>query len=263
MTALGLVVSNASVVADEAPILCDVSVRIDPGSFLSVIGPNGAGKSTLVRCVAGLERPTRGSVTLDGDDLSDGSRRALARRISYVPQADARVLPFTVRAFVEMGRYPHLGSWASLGADDVQAVNQALDSTDALHLEDRSMGSLSGGERQRVFIAAALAQGGEYLLLDEPTTFLDYRHQMEIVELLERLHREEGLAVVTATHDLNSTVAVSDRVLALREGRAVFQGPAHEVLSEDLLQSIYGNRFNLISGGGRELPLVVPARNGA
>jgi len=262
VTTPALEVSGLWVMADEAPILRDVSVTVGQGQFLSVIGPNGAGKSTLIRSLAGLETPNRGEVKLDGTPFAQISKRALARRISYVPQADARVLPFSVRAFVEMGRFPHLGSWASFGADDVDAVDLALARTDTLHLAGRFMQSLSGGERQRVFIAAALAQGGSYLLLDEPTTFLDYRHQMGILELLERLHKTEGLTIVTATHDLNGTVAVSDSVLALREGQVAYHGAAAEVYSRERLEGIYSNRFDLISTAGRDVPLVVPARNG-
>ena len=250
------------VVADDTPILREVSVAVNQGQFLSVIGPNGAGKSTLIRSLAGLETPSRGQVMLDGTPFAEISKRALARDISYVPQSDARVLPFSVRAFVEMGRYPHLGSWASLGTDDLEAVDLALDRTDTLHLAERSMQSLSGGERQRVFIAAALAQGGSYLLLDEPTTFLDYRHQMGILELLERLHNVEGLTIVTATHDLNGTVAVSDSVLALCDGEVVFHGASEQVYSGEQLEAIYSNRFELIPTAGRKVPLVVPARNG-
>jgi len=263
VTPPALDVRNLWVEVDGTTILQDISVAIGQGEFLSVIGPNGAGKLTLIRCLAGLGAPSRGEIRLGGRRLGDCSRRAVARTIAYVPQADARVLPFTVRAFVEMGRYPHLGSWASLGQADEQAVVLALERTDTSHLADRAMQSLSGGERQRAFIAAALAQGGSFLLLDEPTTFLDYRHQMDILELLEGLHGEEGLTVVTATHDLNSTVALSDTVLALGDGRVVFHGPSDEVYSAARLESIYHNRFELVAAGGRRVPLVVPARNGS
>jgi iron complex transport system ATP-binding protein len=248
---------------DGTALLSEVSLSISGGEFVSVIGPNGAGKSTLIRCLAGLLPPSRGTIRLGGRTLAELSRRVLARTIAYVPQADARVLPFSVRAFVEMGRYPHLGSWAALRSQDERAVELALERTDTAHLKDRSMESLSGGERQRAFIAAALAQGGGILLLDEPTTFLDYRHQMEILELLEDLHRNEGLTLVTATHDLNSTVAVSDTVLALRDGRVVFHGPSAGVFSAERLASIYDNRFDLVATGDRRAPLVVPTRNGS
>ena len=254
---------GVSVEIDGSRILHEVSVTVEPGQFLSLIGPNGAGKSTLIRCLAGLIPPCTGEILLDGRPLGALSRRAVARSISYVPQADARSLPFPVRTFVEMGRYPHLGPWASPGAADMRAVEAALEQTDTAHLAARSMESLSGGERQRVLIAGALAQGGPILLLDEPTTFLDYRHQMWVVELLERLHRDQGLTVVTATHDLNWTLTVSDAVLALRDGAVAFTGATAGLFAPGRLEAIYGTRFDLITTGGRSLPLVVPARNGS
>lgn len=262
MTTPEIDVRGVSVHLDGVLILSEVEMAVERGAFLSVIGPNGAGKSTLIRCLAGLVAATNGDILLGGQSLTSYSKRALARMVSYVPQADARELPFTVRAFVEMGRYPHLGSWASLGSTDLEAVESALERTDTVQLANRPVGSLSGGERQRVLIAAALAQGGSVLLLDEPTTFLDYRHQMAILELLEGLHANEGLTIVTATHDLNSTVAVSDSVLALREGRVLYHGPSVDVFSEDRLRAIYSNRFELVAAGDRRLPLVLPARNG-
>jgi iron complex transport system ATP-binding protein len=140
-------------------------------------------------------------------------------------------------------------------------VAVALDRTDTGHLARRSMTSLSGGERQRVMIAAALAQGGDILLLDEPTTFLDYRHQIGVLELLEALNSGQGLTVVTVTHDLNWTVAASHSVLALREGRAIFHGAAVDVFDEARLEAIYATRFELVAAARRETPLVLPARS--
>jgi iron complex transport system ATP-binding protein len=169
---------------------------------------------------------------------------------------------FEVATFVEMGRYPHVGPWAALRAADFEAVREALARTDTSHLAERSMSSLSGGERQRVLIAAALAQGGSILLLDEPTTFLDYRHQVQVVDLLERLHRDQGMTIVAATHDLNRMVAVADEVLALRDGGVVFHGSAEAAFDASTLESIYGTRFELVATAHEPLPLVVPARNG-
>jgi iron complex transport system ATP-binding protein len=257
-----LEVRRLTVELDGSPVLCGVELTVEPGAFLSVIGPNGAGKSTLIRSLAGLVSTASGEILVQGTSLAGYSRRALARVVSYVPQADARELPFLVRSFVEMGRYPHLGSWATLGPRDHEAVEVALERTDTAHLAGRSMASLSGGERQRVLIAAALAQGGRILLLDEPTTFLDYRHQTGILRLLESLNADQGLTVVTVTHDLNWTVAVSHSVLALREGRVLFHGPSAEVFREDRLEAIYDNRFELIESGARSIPLVLPARHG-
>jgi iron complex transport system ATP-binding protein len=244
------------------PILEDVSITVAPGRFVAIIGANGAGKSTLIRCLDGLIEPATGSIRIRGRPLQRYSRRALARAVSYVPQSDVASTQFEVATFIEMGRYPHVGPWSALGSHDFEAVRQAMQHTETVHLADRTMSSLSGGERQRVLIAAALAQGGSILLLDEPTTFLDYRHQVQVVDLLDRLHREQGLTIVAATHDLNRMVVAADEVLALTAGRAAFHGPAGDVFDTDTLEAIYATRFDLVPTPHQPLPLVVPARNG-
>jgi iron complex transport system ATP-binding protein len=256
-------VEDLSVTLGEAEILRDVSLTVGEGEFLSIIGPNGAGKSTLLRCLDGILEPSRGKVQIDGRDISDFGRRELARTVSYVGQPDAGPLDYTVRSFVEMGRYPHVSAWAILSGADAAAVNDAMGLTEVETFADRPMSSLSGGERQRASIAAALAQGGSILLLDEPTSFLDYRHQVQILDLLERLHRDKGLTVVAVSHDLNSTVASSDSVLALKDGRVAATGTPAELLDADTLAEIYDADFRLVAGGHRGLPLVLPARNGS
>jgi len=262
MASPSLEIEGLSVRIDGTTILDNVSLTVGAGELLSVIGPNGAGKSTLIRCLDGLVAPDRGIIRVAGRPLASYTRRELARIVSYVPQTGAPAFQFSVGTFVEMGRYPHLGSWAALGVEDIVAVRSALGMTETDHLVDRSMASLSGGERQRVFVAAALAQGGSVLLLDEPTTYLDYRHQVQIVELLERLHRDQGMTIIAATHDLNRTVPVSDTVLALREGRVVLHGPAEQVFDCESLAAIYDTEFRLIPAGAGSPPLVVPAVNG-
>jgi iron complex transport system ATP-binding protein len=240
-----------------------VDFTVRGGELLAVVGPNGAGKSTLLRSVDGLQPPHAGSILIDGRPLAAFRRRDLARVMSFVPQVDVPADGYTVRAFVEMGRYPHLPAWAALGAEDREAVDAALALTETGHLAERSIHALSGGERQRVCIAAALAQGGTILLLDEPTSFLDYRHQVQVLDLLGRLHAEQGYTVLAVTHDLNGLVADADAVLALVDGRVVFSGPPGRVFDPGILSAIFGNDFVLVPGGRRGLPLVVPVRNGS
>ena len=256
-------VEDLSVRFGEAEILNEVSLTVGRGEFLTVIGPNGAGKSTLLRCLDGILVPSDGRVLLDGRPISEYGHRELARAVSYVPQPDAGPLDYSVRSFVEMGRYPHISAWAALTEADAVAVNDAMELTEVADFADRSMASLSGGERQRASIAAALAQGGSILLLDEPTSFLDYRHQVQVLDLLDRLHRENGLTVVAVTHDLNSTVASADEVIALKDGGVAFKGRPSELLQVEILSDIYGADFRLIAGGHRGLPMVLPARNGS
>ena len=263
MTAASIVTENLGVVLGEVEILHEVSMTVGRGEFLSVIGPNGAGKSTLLRCLDGILEPSAGRVLIDGRPIADFSRRELARTVSYVPQPDAGPLDYSVRSFVEMGRFPHISAWAALTEADVAAVAGAMELTEVAGLADRTMSSLSGGERQRALIAAALAQGGSILLLDEPTSFLDYRHQVQILDLLDRLNGDQGLTVVAVTHDLNSTVASSDEVLALKDGRVAARGKPADLLDSEVLAGIYETDFRLTAGGHRGLPLVLPARNGS
>ena len=262
MTAARIAAEGLSVSLGEAEILYEVSLAVGKGEFLTVIGPNGAGKSTLLRCLDGILTPSSGRILIDGRGIEEYGRRELARTVSYVPQPDAGPMDYLVRSFVEMGRYPHINAWAALTEGDAAAVDEAMELTSVTELAERSMMFLSGGERQRASSAAALAQGGSILLLDEPTSFLDYRHQVQILDLLDRLHHENGLTIIAVTHDLNSTVASSDAVIALKQGRVAATGSPSELLHIDTLAAIYDADFRLIAGGHRGLPLVLPARNG-
>jgi len=256
-------VERLRVKLDEVAVLDGVDLTVDSGRMLAIIGPNGAGKSTLLRSIDGLLPTSGGSIRIDGKPLASYRSRELAKVISFVPQTDVPADGFTVRAFVEMGRYPHLATWSALTRDDRLAVDEALDLTETGHLEDRSMKALSGGERQRVCIAAALAQGGTILLLDEPTSFLDYRHQVQVLDLLGRLNSEEGYTVVAVTHDLNGLVADADSALGLVEGGVAFSGPPGDLFEAEILAKIFGNEFVLLSGGRHGLPVVIPSRNGS
>lgn len=263
MNAPAILVEGLCVRFGSAEILREIDFRVESGGFLAVVGPNGAGKSTLLRCLDGIVEPSGGRVEICGRALHGYNRRDLARTISYVPQPDGGSLDFTVRAFVEMGRFPYLGAWAALTETDQAAVSEAMDLTEVTGFAERTMASLSGGERQRASIAAAIAQGGSILLLDEPTSFLDYRHQGQILDLLDRLHQEKGLTVVAVTHDLNSAVASADTVLALKGGRVERVGPPADLLDERVLAEIFDAEFRLVEGGRRGLPFVLPARNGS
>ncbi len=181
--------------------------------------------------------------------------------MSYVPQADGRTLPFTVQEFVMMGRYPYLSPFSSVTRDDEEAVRQALVLTGTDEFAERTLATLSGGERQKVFIAAALAQGARILLLDEPTTFLDYRHQCEIQGILRRVNRERRSTIVAVTHDINIAVLWSERVLALKGGGVAYWGSAEGIMSNAILEDLYGMRFRFsehpITGRAFVVPEVV------
>jgi iron complex transport system ATP-binding protein len=224
-------------------ILKDISFTVTEGEYLSIVGPNGAGKTTLLKCIDRIQKGGCGNIRIAGRPLEEYSQKELARKVSYVPQADGRLSPFTVYEFVMMGRYPHLSPFSSPGKEDRDAVHDALAMTGTLAFEDRLLGTLSGGERQKVFIAGAFAQGATVLLLDEPTTFLDPKHEADVHRLLARVNRERGMTIVSVTHDINSAVVTSRRVVALKDGAVAFCGRAEEFMNNNILQYIYERSF--------------------
>lgn len=239
-------------------ILDRVSLGVRSGESLAIVGPNGAGKTTLVKCLDGILTGGSGQIFLAGQPLASYSRKALAREISYVPQADAAPAPFTVEQFVLMGRYPYLSPFSPIRGDDRRAVRQAMDETGTAEFADRLLETLSGGERQKVFIAAALAQGAPVMLLDEPTAFLDYHHQEEIRQVLARARADARRTIVSVTHDVNRAALESDRIVALRNGRVVFDGLPDEIMRHDVLERVYGTPFVLVAHPETGLPMIVP-----
>ncbi len=228
-----------------------LDLEVAAGECVALVGPNGAGKTTLLRCLAGLRTPSAGELTHRGRNFDELSRRELARRIAYVPQVRPASVPLTVREAVELGRYPHLSRFQlASSAADHRAVDQALAAAGIEAFAERPLDELSGGERQMAWIAAALAQAAEVLILDEPTTHLDPRHQRDVAGLLHRLHREEGATILFATHDLDLAGLLGDRVLALRAGRIAALGLPREVLAADSLAALFDAPF-LSDGQGR------------
>lgn len=224
----------------QAFALAGVSIEVPRGAFVGLLGPNGSGKTTLLKLLAGTMAPHAGAVTLDGQPLGALSRRALARRIAVVPQETHPTFDFTVMEMVLMGRHPHLGALTIEGPADVAIAEEALAATGTAHLSERNYMTLSGGEKQRVVIASALAQTPDVLLLDEPTASLDLGYQMEIAALLRRLGRERQVTQVIATHDLNLAASLCDRLVLLRGGHVLAQGPTAEVLTVAHVQALYG-----------------------
>jgi len=242
-----------------AEILRKVSFSVEEGEYLAIVGPNGAGKTTLVKCLDRIYTGGTGEIEVFGRPLASYRQKELARRISYVPQAEGDVGPFTVEQFVLMGRYPHLSPFATVRREDRRLVREMLETTAIAQFADRRLSTLSGGERQKVYIAAALAQGADVLLLDEPTTFLDYHHQAAVRDLLSALNKQSGVTVVTVTHDLNHAVLEADRIVALREGAVVFSGPPAEIMDEQVLARIYETPFVLVDHPQSDVPVIVPS----
>ena len=219
--------------------LSDVTLAVGRGEMLAIAGPNGSGKSTLLGLLSGVRRPAAGAVRLAGRDLAAYGRREVARLVAVVPQETAVAFPYTVAEIVLMGRAPHLRGLGLEGARDLAVAERAMARTGVLAFADRLLAELSGGERQRVIVARALAQEPTLLLLDEPTTFLDLRHAMEILELIAGLNEREGLTVVAVLHDLTIAASYFRRVAFLRAGCLVAEGPPQSVITEATVRAVF------------------------
>lgn len=240
------------------PILRDISLELYSGQRLALVGPNGAGKTTLLKCLHRIIDGWSGSVRLHQKDLGSYRQRDLARWMAYVPQCGMQESPFVVKDFVAMGRYAYQGLSGRLRAKDRRAVHDALDLTETQVLQNRRLPTLSGGERQRVLLAAALAQETRLLLLDEPTAFLDPRHETAFWRVLAKVHRERNLTLITVTHDLNRAVLMHDQVLALKKGQVFYAGAAQDFMQEHLLVQVYDSPFLLTAHPHAEIPVVLP-----
>jgi iron complex transport system ATP-binding protein len=222
-----------------APVASGLTFDVPAGTLWVVLGPNGAGKSTLLRTILGWLPPVAGEVLLFGQPASIWERRTLARRVAWVPQTFEGDAGFTGLELVLMGRAPHLGAWGLPSDRDVQVARAALEELEIAHLAGRRTRELSGGERRLLLLARALAQGPELLLLDEPTAFLDLRHQVQVLQRV-RARVDAGLAAVAVLHDANLAASVADQVLLLRDGGVLGQGPTRQWLSAERLASLYG-----------------------
>lgn len=223
-------------------VLTGLAAEVRSGEAVGLVGPNGSGKSTLLRALARLLTADQGVVLLDGADIHRLPTAQVARRLAMLPQGPVPPGSITVRELVEHGRFPHRGMFARTTAADRQAVREALELTGLTGFADRYVDRLSGGERQRAWIALTIAQQTPVLLLDEPTTFLDIGHQLEVLDLVHRLRQERNLTVVLVLHDLNQAARYSDRIVVLRSGAVVADGPPSQVVTAELLSTHFGVR---------------------
>ncbi|MFB6651594.1 ABC transporter ATP-binding protein [Streptomyces microflavus] len=238
-------------------VIDDLDVSIPPGVVTTIIGPNGCGKSTLLRTLTRLLKPARGTVVLDGEDIGRLRTRDVAKKLGLLPQAPVAPEGLTVGDLVARGRHPHQSWLRQWSSDDAGVVERALAMTGVADLADRPVDSLSGGQRQRVWISMTLAQGTDLLLLDEPTTYLDLAHAIDVLDLVDDLH-ESGCTVVMVLHDLNLATRYSDNLIVMRAGSILAQGHPRDVITAELLYEAFGLQAKVIDDPVGDRPLIVP-----
>ncbi|QNK88005.1 ABC transporter ATP-binding protein [Sporosarcina sp. resist] len=235
-----------------------IDLHIKEGEIVSLIGPNGSGKSTLLRLVSRLITPKSGEVILDGQMIGSMKSLDVAKKLAMLPQMQDHQLDLTVGELIEFGRYPHRGAYGKLTKEDDEIVQWAMEVTRLTRFKNRTLQSLSGGERQRAWIALAVAQRPKILLLDEPTTFLDISHQLEVMELVEELNTKFGMTVVMVLHDINQAARYSDRLVVLKDGKVQYDGIPQCVLCREMFQSIFEIDADIYKDNGK--PFFTPIR---
>ncbi|WP_430332600.1 ABC transporter ATP-binding protein [Rhodococcus sp. ACT016] len=253
-----LVAENLTLGYGDRVIVEGLDVEIPTGVITTVIGPNGCGKSTMLRALGRLLKPRAGTVLLDGKAISSMRTKDVARTLGMLPQSPVAPEGLTVADLVARGRHPHQSWIRQWSSDDEGEVARALALTGVADLADRPVDQLSGGQRQRAWISMALAQGTDILLLDEPTTYLDLSHSVEVLDLVDRMHEEMGRTVIMVLHDLNLAVRYSDHLIVMAEGRIVASGKPQDVISAELLEEVFGLEAAVIDDPVSDRPLIVP-----
>jgi iron complex transport system ATP-binding protein len=255
-----LAAEQVTLAYDDHVVVRDLDLQLTEGSFTAIVGPNGCGKSTLLRALGRLMRPTGGQVLLDGRAIARTPTREVAKVLGLLPQSPIAPDGLSVADLVARGRHPHQSWLRQWSRDDEAVVAEALSWTDMAELADRPVDELSGGQRQRAWISMALAQGTDLLLLDEPTTYLDLSHQIDVLELVGRLHAERGRTVVVVLHDLNLAARYAQRLVAMKDGVLVSSGRPEEVLTEQLLADVFDLEARVLPDPVSGTPMVVPVR---
>lgn len=250
--------SHLRLAYDDRVIVDDLSVQIPDGKVSVIVGANACGKSTLLRGLARLLKPAAGTVLLDGTDIHKLPTRTVATRLGILPQQPIAPEGITVADLVSRGRHPHQRFFRQWSREDESVVERALAATGTAELADRSVDELSGGQRQRVWIALTLAQGTPLMLLDEPTTFLDLAHQVEVLDLLDRLNETEGRTIVLVLHDLNLACRYADHLIAMKDGAIVAEGAPVDVITPALVADVFSLDAQVIPDPLTGTPMVVP-----
>jgi iron complex transport system ATP-binding protein len=258
MTATRLHGEGLTLAYDGRTVAEDLGVTIPDRSFTVIVGPNACGKTTLLRALARLLKPRKGMVYLDGDVITSLPAKQVARRLGLLPQSSIAPEGITVSDLVARGRYPHQRLLRQWSKEDAAVVERSMSATGVSELADRLVDELSGGQRQRVWLAMALAQETELLLLDEPTTFLDISHQMDILDLCAQLHAEQGRTLVAVLHDLNHAARYGTHLIAMRDGRVVATGSPEEVVTAERVEEIFDLPCRVMPDPETGTPLVIP-----
>jgi iron complex transport system ATP-binding protein len=243
---------------DQRRVIDGLSLSIERGQITALVGPNGSGKSTLLKTLARLLTPSAGCIYLDGKAITQLNTAAVARQLAILPQGPSAPEGLTVRELVEQGRFPHVGALRMLRRQDHEAIRHALELTNMVGYAHRPLHHLSGGERQRAWIALALAQDTPVLLLDEPTTFLDIGHQLEILELVRRLNQQRGMTIIMVLHDLNQAARYAQRMVVLQGGRVAADGTPQQVMTAALLAEVFGVHANIFIDPASSAPVCLP-----
>nr|WP_311472960.1 ABC transporter ATP-binding protein [uncultured Actinomyces sp.] len=257
-----LATRGATIAYERHVVSRDLDVDIPAGVFTAIVGPNACGKSTLLRALARLHRPSRGAVLLDGADIAHLGTKEVARRVGLLPQSAVVPGGMLVRDLVARGRFPHQGLFRQWSPQDRDAVEEAMEMVGVTELAVRPVDELSGGQRQRVWIALALAQGTETILLDEPTTFLDLAHQVDILQLCRSLNAD-GRTVVAVLHDLNQAARCAEHMIVMHAGRVRVTGSPRQILTADLIEEVFGLAAVIAPDPVAGTPMVVPRNLGA
>ena len=256
-TPVAMEVKNLSFSYGKNKVLKGASLEIRKGKITTIMGANGCGKSTLFSLMTKNLTPRKGKVLLNGKNIDYLRLNDFARKVAIVHQNNTAADDITVERLVGFGRTPHQGMMGKRGGEDERYIQWAMEVTNTEKYRDRELARLSGGQRQRVWIAMALAQGTEILLLDEPTTYLDIRYQIEILELVKKLNQEYGMTIVMVLHDINQAIYFSDEIIGLKDGKVIVEGKPEEVITEQSIQALYGIELKVTDVDGKKFVLTV------
>ncbi|WP_017811022.1 MULTISPECIES: ABC transporter ATP-binding protein [Paenibacillus] len=253
-----LMTSKLDIAYEDRLIVEDLNIQIPQGQITALVGANGSGKSTILKTMARIMQPKSGAVLLDGKSIHKQSTREVAKQLAILPQTPTAPEGLTVTELVSYGRFPYQKGFGSMKAEDKEKIAWAIEATGMMDFHDRPIDQLSGGQRQRAWIAMSLAQDTEILFLDEPTTYLDMAHQLEVLQLLEKLNATSGRSIIMVVHDLNHASRYAHHMIAIKKGKAIAEGTPVEVMNCDVLRDVFGIEADIVVDPRSGVPLCLP-----